>query len=175
MALRLDNEDMAETIAAIEKTWNGFETGYPIDYQFVDASFGAMYKEEQKLSSLLWIFTLLAIFIACIGAFGLVTYATEQRQKEIGIRKVLGASVPGIVALLSKDFLKLVFVALIVASPLAWYLMNSWLDDFAYRVDIQWWVFALAGALALLIAFLTVSFQSIRAAIANPVKALRTE
>lgn len=173
--LRLNKEEISETLAAIEKTWESFETGYPIDYQFVDASFGAMYKEEQKLSSLLWIFTLLAIFIACIGAFGLATYATAQREKEIGIRKVLGASVLGIVGILSKDFLQLVFLALLVASPLAWYLMNSWLADFAYRIEIHWWIFVLAGIIALLIAFLTVSFQSIRAALANPIKALRSE
>lgn len=173
--LRLDKEEINETLATIEKTWDNFETGYPIDYQFVDESFGAMYKEEQKLSSLLWIFTLLAIFIACIGAFGLATYAIAQREKEIGIRKVLGASVVGIVGLLSKDFLQLVLLALLVASPIAWYLMNGWLADFAYRVDIHWWIFALAGTIAFLIAFLTVSVQSIRAALANPIKALRSE
>ena len=175
MALRINTADLPGTLAAIEQTWEQFETGYPIDYQFTDASFGAMYKEESKLSSLLRIFTLLAIFIACIGAFGLATYSTEQRRKEIGIRKVLGASVGGIVGLLSKDFLKLVCIAILVASPVAWYLMNQWLKDFAYRIDIQWWVFVLAGILALFIAFLTVSFQSISAALANPVKALRNE
>lgn len=175
VALRLDAQDISETIAAVEKTWDSFETGYPLDYQFVDESFGAMYVAEQKLSRIFWVFTLLAIFIACMGAFGLATYAAERRQKEIGIRKVLGASVEGIVGLLSKDFLTLVFVALLIASPLAWYFMNNWLADFAYRVDIQWWIFVLAGVLALFIAFLSVSTQSLRAALANPVHALRDE
>ena len=175
VALRLQTEDLPGTIAGIEKVWDEFQTGYPIDYQFVDASFGAMYQEEQKLSSLLWTFTVLAIFIACIGAFGLATYATEQRQKEIGIRKVLGASAVGIVGLLSRDFLKLVLIALVVASPLAWYFMSNWLEDFAYRIEIRWWVFVLAGIACLSIAFLTVSYQSIRAALANPIEALRRE
>jgi len=175
VALRLDSENIEETLAAIEENWDAFETGYPIDYQFVDASFGAMYVAEQKLSRIFWVFTLLAIFIACMGAFGLATYAAERRQKEIGIRKVLGASVEGIVGLLSKDFLQLVFIALLIATPIAWYFMDQWLADFAYRINIQWWVFALAGVLALSIAFLSVSAQSIRAALANPVHALRDE
>ena len=123
----------------------------------------------------MWIFTLLAIFVACIGAFGLATYSTEQRRKEIGIRKVLGASVSGIVGLLSKDFLKLVGIAIVLAAPIAWYIMDKWLQDFAYRIQIQWWMFVLAGLAALVIAFLTVSLQSIGAALANPVKSLRTE
>lgn len=175
LALRIDTEDITGTIAAIEETWNRFETGYPIDYQFVDASFGAMYKEEKKLGDLLWIFTALAIFIACIGAFGLATYATEQRRKEIGIRKVLGASVARIVQLLSTEFLMLVFIALLIASPLAWYAMKQWLADFAYSIRMEWWVFVLSGLVAIVIAGLTVGFQSMRAALANPVEALRDE
>lgn len=175
MALRINTDDVSGTIAAIEETWDRFETGYPLDYQFVDASFGAMYKEEQKLGDLLGIFTILAIFIACIGAFGLVTYATEQRRKEIGIRKVLGASVAAIVQLLSKEFLLLVFLALVIASPIAWYAMQQWLADFAYSIKMDWWVFVLSGIGAILIAGLTVGFQSIRAALANPVEALRDE
>lgn len=175
LALRINTDDITSIIAAVEDTWDRFETGYPIDYQFVDASFGAMYKEEEKLSDLLWIFTALAIFIACIGAFGLVTYATEQRRKEIGIRKVLGASIVGIVQLLSKEFLLLVFIALVIASPIAWYAMQQWLSDFAYSIQLEWWVFVLSGLAAILIAGLTVGFQSIRAAMANPVEALRDE
>lgn len=175
MVLRLDAANMTETIAAIEEKWDAFNTGYPIDYQFVDAGFQAMYENEQKLSSLLLIFTVLAVFIACIGAFGLAIYATEQKRKEIGIRKVLGASVGSIVALMSKDFLKLVLIALFIATPLAWILMNSWLNDFAYRIDMEWWMFALAGILALLIAFLTVGSQSFKAALTDPVKSLRSE
>ncbi|MBX2874634.1 MAG: ABC transporter permease [Saprospiraceae bacterium] len=175
VALRLDGQNMGETLAAIEEVWDSFDSGYPIDYQFVDASFGEMYVAEQKLSKIFWVFTLLAIFIACMGAFGLATYAAERRQKEIGIRKVLGASVEGIVGLLSRDFLQLVFIALLIASPIAWYFMKEWLADFAYRIDIHWWIFALAGVLALGIAFFSVSAQSLRAALANPVNALRDE
>ena len=123
---------------------------------------------------LIWA-SLAAIFIACMGLFGLATYAAEQRVKEIGIRKVLGASVAGITGLLTKDFLKLVVVAIVLASPLAWWAMNKWLQDFAYRIDIQWWMFAAAGAMAVAVAFLTVSFQSVKAALENPVKSLRSE
>lgn len=175
MALRINTDDLAGVISNLKQTWNRFETGYPLDYQFVDESFGAMYKEEQKLSSMLWVFAILAIFIACIGAFGLATYAIEQKRKEIGIRKILGASVTSIVKLLSKDFLILVVIALVLASPIAWYTMNQWLADFAYRINIEWWMFALSGLIALLIAGLTIGGQSIRAALANPVEALREE
>jgi len=124
---------------------------------------------------LFMVFAILAIIIGCIGLFGLSAYMASQRIKEIGIRKVLGASIPDITKMLSKDFLKLVLIAIVVASPLAWWVMNKWLQDFAYRIQISWWVFAAAGAAALVIAMLTVSFQAIKAAIANPVKSLRTE
>ena len=124
---------------------------------------------------MLFIFTSIAIFIGCLGLFGLAAYTAERRKKEVGIRKVLGASTKGVVLLLSRDFIKLVVVSLIVASPIAWYFMNQWLQDFAYRVNIGWWVFAIAATLALGIAFITVSFQAIKAAVANPVKSLRTE
>ncbi len=121
------------------------------------------------------IFSAIAIILACLGLFGLSTFAIQQRTKEIGIRKVLGANVSGLIALLSKDFLKLVIIAIVIALPIAWYLMNTWLQDFAYRVNISWWIFILSGTAALLIALITVSFQSIKAALANPVKNLRTE
>jgi len=121
------------------------------------------------------IFSILAILIASLGLFGLVTYAAEQRIKEIGIRKVLGAAIPDIVGLLSKDFVKLIIISLCIASPVAWWMMNRWLQDFAYRVTISWWIFAISAMLAILIALLTISFQTIKAAIANPVKNLRTE
>ena len=175
MALRLNTDNIAGTVASIESTWDQFETGYPIDYAFVDAGFGAMYAQEQRLSRLLVIFSGLAIFIACIGALGLALFSAEQKRKEIGIRKVMGASMVGIVSLLSKDFLRLVVVALIISVPLAWLLMQSWLSDFAYQIEIKWWMFAGAGALTILVAFLTVSTQSIKAAMANPVKSLRVE
>ncbi|MDP4216533.1 MAG: ABC transporter permease, partial [Bacteroidota bacterium] len=127
------------------------------------------------LSNIINSFTLMAIFISCLGLFGLAAFSAEQRNKEIGIRKVLGASVPGLVRLLSKDFLQLVFIAMLIAIPIAWWSMNKWLEAFAYRVPISWWMFGLAGILAILIALLTVSFQAIRAAVANPVRSLRSE
>jgi putative ABC transport system permease protein len=134
-----------------------------------------MYTAEDKLRSLLWIFTSIAIFISCLGLFGLAAYTAERRKKEVGIRKVLGATTQNVALLLSKDFIKLVVISLVVASPVAWYFMNKWLQDFAYRVNISWWVFAVTAIVALTIAFATVSFQAIKAAIANPVKSLRTE
>ena len=141
----------------------------------MDADFDSLYRTEQRISSLSVIFTSLAIIIACLGLFGLAAYAAEQRTKEIGIRKVLGASMSGIVGMLSRDFIKLVIIAIVIASPLAWYAMNYWLQDFAYRINIQWWIIALAGTAAILIAFVTISFQSIKAALTNPVKSLRSE
>ncbi len=165
----------ADALAFIGKTYRQFEPGSVFDYQFLDQNFARQYAAEQKQSQLLLIFTALAIFIACLGLFGLATFTAEQRTKEIGVRKVLGASVTSIVTLLSKDFLKLVLIAIVIASPIAWYAMNRWLQDFAYKIDIAWWVFALAGLLAVSIALLTVSFQSIRAALMNPAKSLRSE
>ncbi|MCB0630840.1 MAG: ABC transporter permease [Saprospiraceae bacterium] len=175
LALRIGTGDLPGTLAAIENAWASFQTGYPIDYQFVDASFGAMYAEEQKLSTLLLTFTILAIFIACAGAFGLAVYAAERRSKEIGIRKILGASIGSIVGLMTRDFLLLVGLALLLSIPVAWLTMNAWLSDFAYRINIEWWMFALAGGLAFAITFLTIGGQSIKAALANPVQSLRNE
>ena len=134
-----------------------------------------IYKKEQQFAQILNTATGIAIFISCMGLFGLVAFTTRQRTKEIGIRKVLGASVTQIVQLLSKDFLKLVILGIVIASPIAYWAMNKWLQDFAYRIDIEWWIFALAGIVAIVIALLTVSYQSIRAAMVNPVKSLRTE
>ena len=147
----------------------------PFSYRFLDDSFDQMYRTEQRTGKLAMAFAILAILIACMGLFGLATYAAEQRIKEIGIRKVLGASVNNIVEMLSKDFLVLVLISSIIAFPLAWWAMHSWLQDFAYRISISWWVFLLAGAIALFIALATISFQAIKAAVANPVKSLRTE
>ena len=134
-----------------------------------------MYRSEDKLKTLLWIFTGIAIVVGCLGLFGLAAYTAERRKKEVGIRKVLGASTQSVTMLLSRDFIKLVIISLVIASPIAWYFMNEWLQDFAYRVSISWWIFLLAAVITLSIAFVTVSFQAIRAAIANPVKSLRTE
>ena len=149
--------------------------GQPFTYSFMDDDFNNTYKSEQQTGKIFISFAIFAIFIACLGLFGLVTYAAEQRTKEIGIRKVLGASVSGIVGMLSKDFLKLIIIAMLIAFPVAWWAMHSWLQHFAYRISITWWVFVIAGAMALLIALLTVCLQAIKAAIANPVKNLRTE
>ncbi len=131
--------------------------------------------ERGRQGRIFSLFSALAIFIACVGMFGLATFAAAKRTKEIGIRKVLGASVAGITTLLAKDFLKLVILAMLIATPVAWYLMRQWLEDFAYRVEVQWWMFALAGVLAIGIAFLTIGVQSVKAALANPVKSLRSE
>jgi putative ABC transport system permease protein len=162
-------------ITQIQSKWKAMAPGLPFSYRFLDESFDEMYRSEQRVGKLAVIFSVLAIFIACLGLFGLATFIAEQRTKEIGIRKVLGASVQGIVKMLSKDFVKLVAIAFVFAAPLAWWAMHKWLQDFAYRIKIDWWIFALAGLAALFIALITVSFQAIRAAVMNPVKSLRTE
>jgi putative ABC transport system permease protein len=167
--------NIGETINSVEKVWKSQVAGQPIEYSFQDDQISSMHKRESKFQQMFTYLTIVAILIACLGLFGLASFTAEQRTKEIGIRKVLGASVQGVVSLLSKDFLKLVAVAIVIATPLAWYFMHEWLQDFVYRVTLSWWVFAIAGFAALLIALLTVSFQAIKAAIANPVKSLRTE
>ncbi len=162
-------------LALLAKTYQQFEPGGVFTYQFLDQNFARQYAVEQKQAQLLQLFTALAIFIACLGLFGLATFTAEQRTKEIGVRKVLGASVASIVALLSQGFLKLVLIAIVIASPLAWWTMNMWLGTFAYKITIGWEVFALAGVVAVVIALLTVSFQSIKAALMNPINSLRSE
>jgi putative ABC transport system permease protein len=164
-----------QAMAKIETIVKKNNPGYPFDYIFVDDEFNIQFKSETLIGKLSRVFALLAIIISCLGLFGLAAYTAEYRTKEIGIRKVLGASVSGITGLLSKDFLLLVFISAIIAFPLAWWGMHEWLQNYAYRVTISWWVFILAGVLALLIALITISFQSVKAAIANPVKSLRTE
>lgn len=162
-------------IAELEELYANFNPGFPLEYEFLDQDYQAQYVTEQRVAKLSKYFAILTIFFSCLGLFGLATFNAETKIKEIGIRKVLGASAAGIVSLLSKDFLKPVGIALIIASPIAWYTMRQWLDNFAYRIDLQWWMFALAGILALGTALLTVSVQSIRAALANPVNALKSE
>lgn len=174
--IRTEKGKSKQAIASMEKVFKQFNPGFPFKYYFTDDEIAKNYKAEYTVSKLSRYFAFLAIFISCLGLFGLVTFTAEQRTKEIGIRKVLGASVSGIVKMLSKDFLKLVLLAAVIAFPAAWWMMHKWfLDDFEYRIDIGWWVFVIAGVTALLIALLTISFQSIKAAIANPVKSLRTE
>jgi len=175
VAVKFNTNDAASTINKVEDTWKKFAPDQPIEYTFLDESFKVMYKPEDKLRSLLLIFTSVAIFIGCLGLFGLSAYAAERRKKEIGIRKVLGASVEGIVMLLSKDFVRLVIISLLIASPIAWWSMNNWLQDFPYRLNISWWIFALSGLAAITIAMITIFFQSIKAALVNPVKNLRAE
>lgn len=175
LSIKIAGNDLPSALAYMETTWKKYFPETPVDYTFLDENFDKLYKSEQKQATLFTVFACLAIFIACLGLFGLSAFAISQRIKEIGIRKVLGADISGIVGLLSKDFLLLVGIAALLAFPVAWYAMNNWLKDFAYRVNMQWWVFILAGIAAALIAFITVSFQAIKAATANPVKSLRTE
>jgi putative ABC transport system permease protein len=174
-AIRLQTRNIAATMDGIKATGKQFFGNYPLEYFFLDDDFARQYDKEVRLTKIFTTFSALAILIACLGLFGLVAFTTVQRTKEIGIRKVLGAPVSTIVLMLSKDFLKLVVIAFVIACPLAWYVMSRWLQDFAYRIELEWWVFALAGVLALVIALFTVSFQSIKAALANPVKSLRNE
>ncbi len=175
MIVKAKTKDIAGLLTTMKNDWAALSREGPMNYSFLDDRVQQTYEAEQKMGWILAIFAGLTIFVACLGLFGLVTFTAEQRTKEIGIRKVLGASVPSIFQLLSKDFLKLVIIAMLVATPVAWLVMNHWLQDFAYRIHITWWIFALAGFIALIIALLTVSFQAIKAAIANPVDSLRTE
>ena len=175
VAVKMKTVELSNTINSVKNTWNKFSPEYPIEYKFLDENFEEMYNAEDKLGTLLWIFTSIAIFVGSLGLFGLAAYSAERRRKEVGIRKVLGATTQGIVLLLSKDFIKLVIISLTISSPLAYYFMHQWLDDFAYRINLAWWMFAVAAIVAISIAFITVSFQAIKAAIANPVRSLRTE
>ena len=172
---KVKSRDITSLLSSIKKHWSSFSTEEPLVYSFLDERFNKTYQKEQKVGQILGIFAGLAILVACLGLFGLATFTAEQRTKEIGIRKVLGASVSSIVAMLSNDFVKLVLIATIIAFPLSWFAMHNWLQDFAYRINISWTVFAMAGISALLIALITVSFQAIKAAVANPVKSLRSE
>ncbi len=172
---KVKTKDISGLLAGLQNQWKEFAVEAPFEYSFLKENFEATYQSEQKIGQILGLFAGLTIFVACLGLFGLVTFSAEQRKKEISIRKVVGASVKDIVTLLSKDFLKLVLVANGLAWPLVYFLMNRWLADFAYRIDIEWWIYGLAAVAALLIAFITVSFQSIRAALMNPVKSLRSE
>ncbi|MPR34823.1 ABC transporter permease [Salmonirosea aquatica] len=175
IVMRISAPNPQAAIAQTEALWKRYLPDQPFHYSFLDADWNRLYQTEQVSERIFGLFSLLAIFIACMGLLGLAIYVIQQRVKEIGIRKVLGASVTSIVALLSKDFLKLVLIAILIATPVAWYAMNQWLADFAYKIDLEWWVFALAGMLAIGIALLTVSFQSIKAALMNPVESLRSE
>ncbi len=175
VSVRVKPGDISHNLAKLAGTWKDFAPNTPFDYSFLDSEFDALYRSEKRMGTVFGIFTILSIFVACLGLFGLAAYTAERRTKEIGVRKVLGASVQGLVLLLSKDFVKLVLLAAVIAFPIAWWGMSKWLEDFAYRITIGWWVFIVAGIIALLIALFTVSFQAIKAAVKNPVKNLRTE
>ena len=173
--MRTTPANIQKVITSLQKSFHNVYGDYPFSYGFVNEDLSKLYTTEQRMGSLFNIFSVLSIVISCLGLFGLATFTTQRRIKEIGVRKVLGAGEAGIIVLLSKDFIKLVAVSLIVAFPVAWWAMNKWLDNFAYRINIALWMFVAAGLGALFIALVTVSFQAIKAAMANPVKSLRTE
>ncbi|HJP62356.1 MAG TPA: ABC transporter permease [Mucilaginibacter sp.] len=175
MTVKFNGSDVKSTIANVSALWKKYSPDQPIRYTFLDEQFAVMYADVQRTGSIFTSFAVLAIIIACLGLFALSAFMAEQRSKEIGIRKVLGASVRGITTMLSMDFIKLVIIAIVIASPIAWWGMNKWLQDFAYKIPISWWIFALAGVVSILIALITVSFQSIKAALMNPVKSLKSE
>ena len=174
-AIRLKNSNAQAVTADIEKAWRQFFPEKAFEYTFMNDDLRDSYEQESRLMQLNADFAGIAILLACFGLFGLVDFTVRQRRKEIGVRKVLGASVVSVVGMLSKDFLKLVGVALLLATPVAYWAMNKWLEDFAYRIDIQWWIFVVAGVAAMAVAFLTVGFQSVKAALANPAHSLKSE
>jgi putative ABC transport system permease protein len=175
VSVKINGANSTAAIAFIKSKWDSINPGYPFEYQFLDDHFNEVYKADNQVSQIVGILAGLAIFISCLGLFGLASHSAEKRVKEIGVRKVLGASVQNITLMLSGNFLKLVLVANLIAWPTAWYMIHRWLQGYAFRIDIQWWIFFIAGIASILIAFGTVSFQSVKAAIANPVKSLRSE
>jgi putative ABC transport system permease protein len=175
LGVRISPKNVSDTLKHLENIWKEINPDRNFAYYFVDDDFRTKYPEEDKVRQVYLYFGILAIFIACLGLYGLASFTVEQRTKEIGIRKVLGAPVHGIITKLSKEFILLVLIANVLAWPTAYYVMDNWLDGFAYRIDISWWTFALSGLIALMIALLTVSHQSIKSALANPVNALRYE
>ena len=173
--IKTSGKDAARAIAACKAVWNTCNAGYPFEYRFLDEAWGNLYAAEARTGTLFNVFAVIAILISCLGLLGLATYTAQTRTREIGIRKVLGATVVGITVLMSKDFLKLVLIAIIIASPVAWVVMHSWLENFAYRIDLSARIFITGAVLVILIAVFTISFQSIKAAVANPIKSLRNE
>jgi putative ABC transport system permease protein len=175
IAVKAESDRIPEIISAAESAWIAQAPDFPFDYQFLDERLDRLYESEEQQGRLFGFFAGIAIFIACLGMFGLASFAAATRTKEVGIRKVLGASIASIVGLLSRDFIRLVLLAMVIAAPIVWYFMQGWLQNFAYRIELQWWVFLAAGSGALLIAMISVSYQSIRAAVANPVESLKNE
>jgi putative ABC transport system permease protein len=174
-AFRIQPGKAQALVSEIERKWKSRTTGMPFNYRFLDDAFNNMYEAEQRVGRIAIVFAILAVIIACLGLFGLATYIAEQRTKEIGVRKVLGATVNNIIIMLSRDFLKLVIIASLIAFPIAWWAMHKWLQDYTFRITLGWWIFVVSGLLALIIAIFTISFQAVRAALSNPVKSLRTE
>ncbi|HMH34771.1 MAG TPA: ABC transporter permease [Puia sp.] len=174
-SFKVNSSNINHLLKQVEDNWKVMAPGMPFSYRFLDQAFDEMYRTDQRIGKIFMVFAVLAILIACLGLFGLATFIAEQRTKEIGIRKVLGASVQGIISLLSKDFVKLVAISFVIAAPIAWWSMNKWLNDFVYRISIAWWIFGLAALLALITALATVSFHAIKAALQNPVNSLRNE
>ena len=173
--VKVSGGNALKAVDVLKENWKTTFPMRPFEYHFLNQEFDEMYKAESRISSILGLFSTITILISCLGLFALVAFISQQRTKEIGIRKVLGATATGIVVLLSKDFVKLMLISIVIASPIAWYLMNQWLDDFVYRIEISGWTFAVAGLIAVAVALLTVSFQSIKAALMNPVKSLKSE
>ena len=175
ISVKINGKDAAKSVTAISALWKSFAPNQPVRYTFMDESFANMYADVQRTGNIFTSFAVLAIIIACLGLFALSAFMAEQRNKEIGIRKVLGASVVGITSMLSKDFVKLVVIAIVIATPVAWWAMTKWLQDFAYRIAVSWWMVGLAALVSIIIALITISFQSVKAAVMNPVKSLRSE
>jgi putative ABC transport system permease protein len=173
--IRIEPKNIKQSLATVEAAFRKVYSDDVYEFKFIDETLAERYKQERMDFNLFKAFSLISIFICCIGLWGLLAFVVVRKTKEIGIRKVLGASISSIVGLLSKDFVMLVLIALAVASPIAWYFMNNWLQSFAYRINVSWWVFAVAGGFAIAIALITISFQAIKAALANPIKNLRTE
>jgi putative ABC transport system permease protein len=175
LILNVEKSELQPLLADMESSWNGFDMGEAFHYAFLDELYNETYIQEAKMGSFLTVLSLMTIFVACLGLFGLVTFTAEQRIKEIGIRKVLGSTVNQIVAMLAKDFIKLVGVSLVIAFPLGYFFMDMWLENFAYHIDIAWWIYALAAGITLLIAFSTICLRSVKAALMNPVDSLKSE
>jgi putative ABC transport system permease protein len=173
--VKLAGNNLQNSISFLQKKWKTLVSHRPFEYTFLDENYNKLYTSEIRLGKVLNIFAGIAILLACLGLFGLSAYAIQQRTKEIGVRKVLGASAANIALLVSNQFIRLVIIAFVIAAPLSWFVMTNWLQDFTYRINISWIIFAVTGFLTLLITLLTVSFQSVKAAMSNPVKSLRTE
>jgi putative ABC transport system permease protein len=175
LSIRFTDKGTGPGLNLIRKTWDELLYGYPLRYQFYNDWFDSMYGSEERFAKTISLFALLAIVISCMGIFGLAVFSSERKSKEIGIRKVNGARISEIMLMLNNDFIKLVAIAFIIATPIAWYIMHKWLANFAYKTELSWWIFALSGLLAMTVAMLTVSWQSWQAATKNPVEALRYE